>query len=357
MSKKGVLDATKIDLQELYISQSEYQEIQTEFCDMIQQLTPGLYSQGQELIERISTRNWALEWGLPRWLGEAFNLSESTIHELILANVFMLGFVRIIDDVVDDDFQPSYSSIEWISKPNNQLSFSSNNKHNEAILLGTLLQNLWYKHHLNLLSQTGSKNNELISSYLDAATQSLSEWINATSDQERRSPHGFSAFTEIDYLRMGHRFSPQKTCCIVACLVAGHDTEIQPLTKAIDHILIGVVMMDDIFDWLSDLQTGRYNVFTAFCSDLAQTSEFRNANELAILQAIYIDQKIDSYFDLILEHISTAEKAAMQATSPKFCKYISCLKSDICAHKSSLSKIILSQMREASDRFLTNSLP
>ncbi|HEY9246530.1 MAG TPA: hypothetical protein VIO11_06770 [Candidatus Methanoperedens sp.] len=360
---KKNLDTTKIDVEDLYNSQEEYQQIQTEFCGLIQQLTPGLYSQGQELLDRISTRNWALEWGLPRWLGEAYNLPESTIHELILANIFMLGFVRIIDDVIDDDFQPSYSAIEGISTPTHQLSFSANNKHNHAILLGTLLQNLWYKHHVRLLSQTEAKisarqscDNGLVPSYLDAATQSLSEWINVTSDQERRPTHGFSAFTETDYLRIGHRGSVLKTCCIAACLVAGRDTEIQPLTIAIDHILIGVGMKDDILDWLSDLQAGRYNVFIAFCSDLAQTAEFRSANELAVLRAIYIDQKIDSFFDLILEHIFTAEKAAMLATSPKFCKFISCLRSDICTHKSELNMITLAQIREASDRFLTNSL-
>lgn len=211
---KNNLDTTKIDLEDLYISQAEYQTIQTEFCGLIQQLTPGLYSQGQELLDRISTRNWALEWGLPRWLGEAFHLPESTIHELILANIFLLGFLRIIDDVIDDDFQLSGIAIERISTLKHQSSFSAKNQHNQAILLGTLLQNLGYKHHVRLLSQTGAKtssrqscDNGLVPRYLDAATQSLSEWINATSDQERRPIHGFSAFTETDYLRMGHRGS------------------------------------------------------------------------------------------------------------------------------------------------------
>ena len=45
-----------------------------------------------------------MEWGLPRWLGEAFDLSETTIHDLILANVFLLGFVRITDDLIDEVF-------------------------------------------------------------------------------------------------------------------------------------------------------------------------------------------------------------------------------------------------------------
>lgn len=355
-------DTTKIGVNDLYISKEEYQKIQTEFCGLIQQLTPGLYSQSQELFKRISTPNWALEWGLPRWLGEAYKLPESTIHDLTLANVFLLGFVRIIDDAVDDDFQPAGADVEWISTTNHQPSCATNNKRNQAILLGTLLQNLWHKHHVRLLSQTAAKissnqspENGLVPSYLEASTQSLSEWINATSNQERRPIRGFSAFTDADYLMMGHRFSLLKTCCVATCLVAGRNTEIQPLTTAIDHILTGVVMMDDIFDWPSDLQAGRYNVFIAFCSDLPQTPEFRNANELAILHAIYVNQKIDSFFDIILEQITAAQKAAMLAASQKFCEYISCLRSDICTYKIALITTTLAKMREASERFLADS--
>lgn len=358
------LDITEIDVEDLYITQKEFHNLQTEFGSLIQQLTPGLYSQGQELLDRISTRNWALEWGLPRWLGEAFDLPESTIHELIMSNIFMLGFVRIIDDVIDDDFQPSCSAIEWIQTPKYQLSSSANKMRSQAIFLGALLQNLWCKYHVRLLSQIGvnissrqSDYNGSVSSYLDALTLSLSEFINATSDQERLLTYGISDYTKTDYLRIGHRSSPMKTCCIAACLVAGQDKEIQPLITAIDHIYIGIGMMDDIFDWLSDLHAGRYNTFIAFCSDLAQTREFQSINELAVLRAIYVDQKINSFFDLILENISTAEKAAMLVTCPKFCKFISCLKSDICTHQSALNRITLAQMREASNLFSTSFFP
>jgi hypothetical protein len=349
-----------IDSSDLYISQAEHQIIKGEFLGIIKQLAPGLYNQGQELFDRISTPNWALEWGLSRWLGEAFGLPELVIHQLVQANVFLLGFVRIVDDVIDDDFQPSGKTIDWTS---DELKASANDKRDQALLLGVLLQNLWHKTHVCLLTQIWAKSfskqpadNELILSYLDAATQSLSEWINETSNQDRRPIHSFSAFNEKDFLRIGHRFAPLKTCCVTACYLAGHNKEIKPLTDAIDHILTCAVMIDDVFDWPSDLKSSRYNIFVAFCSDLVQTAAFQSANELAVLQGIYLKQKLDPFFELILQQISKAEKASMLTTCPKLRKFISCLRSDIFDSQSMLEKTTLTQIKEASNRFLSGSL-
>ena len=349
-----------VDSEDLYNSPAEYRLIKEEFLCLIQQFTPGLYLQGQELFDRISTRNWALEWGLPRWLGEAFELPETVIHELTLSNVLLLGFVRIIDDVVDEDFQPSEKTIDWASTKNIRSRFKKD-KRNQAILLGVLLQSLWYKHHVNLLCNALPRNssklsydNELVSNYLNSEIKSLSEWINATSDEDRRPFVGFSSFDETEYIKIGHRFSLLKTCCVVTCSIAGRDKEIPSLTRAIDNILTSAVMIDDIFDWSNDLQTGRYNVFIAFCSDLPQVKKFQNKNELSVLRAIYLDKKLEPYFELILERLSIAEKV-LTTTSPKLSKFISCLKSDVCTSMNSLKMMTQAQMREACDRFLNGS--
>ena len=58
---------------------------------------------GRRLLDRISPPNWALEWSLPGWLGNAHGLDISTIADLTLANVFGLAYIKLQDDLLDGE--------------------------------------------------------------------------------------------------------------------------------------------------------------------------------------------------------------------------------------------------------------
>ena len=58
---------------------------------------------GGRLLDRISPPNWALEWSLPGWLGNAHRLDTPTIADLTLANVFGLAYVKLQDDLLDGE--------------------------------------------------------------------------------------------------------------------------------------------------------------------------------------------------------------------------------------------------------------
>ncbi len=347
-----------LDPGSLYLSKTEIQQIRQEFLQAIETLTPGLRPAGEVLYSRISSPHWALEWGLARWIGEAYGLPEPLIHTLTLANIFLLGFVRISDDLVDMDFQPAEIPIDWLPAPQRPTDFSaapqeqagalSPSGHSQSVLLGILLQNLWLKQHLSLL-----ESHEIDPCrYWEDLTEALSQWIIATSDQERRPAHGFSSFTEADFLRMGHRFSLLKTCGVASCLLAGRHDCIGPLSSAVDHILVGVVLMDDAFDWLSDLQQGRYNAFVAYCTGSEQTRQRQDLNRQEVLHAVYIEQKLHPFFDIILARLATAGTFARQSGVEKLAAFINCLSFDMQAYQQKLDQYVLAQLREASGRYV-----
>ena len=346
-------DIDNIDVGALYLAKDEFELLKTEFRESIIKLVPGLAPDVDDLLRRISTPNWVLEWGLPRWLGETFNLPDDTIYGLILANVYLLGFVRLTDDIVDDDFGEAGAKIAWLS-PTECKKDTPAGHHNQQILLGTLLEHLWLRQHVKLLaaSDRSKEKDRLLNAYLESSVLFLSEWIIATSDKDRRPTHRFSDFTEEDYFRMGHRFSLLKACCVVVCQLAGREEEIPHLCKSIDQILTGVVMADEVFDWMDDLENGRYNTFIAFCSDIDQTADFKETNELAVLEGIYLGQKAYAFFDIVLEYLSLAEQSVCPVSCVKFSQYIKCLKFEMQAHQTNLDEEILARMKEASKRFV-----
>ena len=66
---------------------TEAAEIKNEIQAALAACFPGLVEAGGDLLERVSTPNWVLEWGMPRWLGEMFNLPGEINQELLLSNV------------------------------------------------------------------------------------------------------------------------------------------------------------------------------------------------------------------------------------------------------------------------------
>ena len=96
-----------------------------------------------------------------------------------------------------------------------------------------------------------------------------------------------------------------------------------PLSSAMDELMIGVVMMDDEFDWAEDLDAGRYNVFVAYCSDLPQTNEWREANRKAVVREIYCGQVARPYFSVLREHLQRAKAGAQAVGCSGMVDYIS----------------------------------
>jgi hypothetical protein len=126
-------------------------------------------------------------------------------------------------------------------------------------------------------------------------------------------------------LPTGHRSRPQglpaqasrgaflKIGCAAAYLLADREEELAHLELALEHLLVGVIMLDERFDWVGDLASSRYNVFVAHCSDLGQTHRNRDANRRAVLAKTLLGDADASYFALLQGHLDQARQGAERA--------------------------------------------
>lgn len=231
----------------------------------------------ERLLEQIAPPSWTLEWSLPRWVGEPFGLDETLTIDLMLANVLGLGYIRLQDDLAD-------GAVESAALPT-------------TVCLSALLYQEWMALYRRLFAAS--------SPFWTYFSLYQSQWIAATLHGNQQPVAAFMADND-DLLRLAARGAPLKICCAGACLLAGHEEEIGPLTSAIDHLLAGMVLVDHAADWMDDLEAGRYNAFVHSISSLAQTPEHRESNRQRVMEEIFLGSAARSYFDL-------AQRAVQQA--------------------------------------------
>lgn len=259
--------------------------VERQFLAELAGLAPELQDAGGTLFRRIVTPNWALEWGMPRWLGETFDLSEHITGELVMANAYMLAYIRITDDLADGDAPGS------------------------SVRLAVSIYHLWMRRYLRLFDEQRVQATREFWAYFD---ECMTRWLNATMGAAQPVPP-FGSYTEADYLHLADRGATLKIVCAAACLLAGRERDLPLLGSATDDIMAGVVLLDDRFDWRTDLDAGRYNAFVAYCSDLPQIEEYRDANRRAVLEEIHFGKAAQPYFTVIAELAERARRNAEAA--------------------------------------------
>jgi hypothetical protein len=150
---------------------------------------------------------------------------------------------------------------------------------------------------------------------------------------------------------LARRGAPLKICCAAACLLVGREGDILPLTSVLDQLLVGVVLLDDQFDWKADLEAGRYNAFVAYCSDLPQTDEWRETNRQAVLKEIYLRQAARPYFDLIRDRMQKAERSAQSTGCLGLRDFITWYKGEVTTCGAWLADKVEMQLSVAVERF------
>ena len=124
----------------------------------------------------------------------------------------------------------------------------------------------------------------------------MTQWVRATwvSRQEHSKP--WTAWGEEDLLILGHRGAPLKICAAAACLLAQRAELIPQLESALDHLLIGAVLLDHALDWADDLAAGRYNAFVAYASGWPQTAEHLDGQPAAVAEELLVGKAGQPYF-------------------------------------------------------------
>ena len=268
-------------------SDDDIRRVGQRFISQVSGFTPGLVNAAYETLATISRPNWAFEWGLSRWVGEAMGVAPETVESLVLANVYMLAFGRILDDVVDGEHRPS----------NHGLSHSA--------LTMTTLHHLWLSQYADLLAGVGPRGRR----FWPYFREYMSEWLGVLM-QDTHPKHTFRCYEKADWAWLAWQGAPLKVCCAAACILSDKEDAIPPLAAAVDDIMIAVEMLDATFDWLGDLDAGRYNCFVAYCSDLPQTEENLYGNRKAVLEEIHLGKAEKPYFELMCSSLARAAEAA-----------------------------------------------
>ena len=254
------------------------------------------------LLERITTPNWALEWCLPLWVGENLGLPHDTRRLLMLSNVFGLGYVRVQDDLTDDETTKAPRA--------------------EALALSTLLYHLWMDAYRGRIQRASCL---LAASRCDPGRVGASDPRRQPAERGRRmAPDGADT-----RLQLAHRGAPLKLAPGGACLLAGKDGMIPTWDEALEHLLAAMVLFDHAEDWRDDLAAGRYNAFIAYASPLPQTAEHREANERAVFDEMFHGPGGRPYFARIIEEADVAERLAQCIACTGLSEYLTRLKAGL----------------------------
>ncbi len=298
------------------LADADVAALKARFTAGVESLAPQLAPAARALLLRISLPNWTLEWSLPRWIGEAIGLPAETCADLALANVFGLGFVRLQDDLAD-------AEVPAAEQP-------------AALLLSTTLYQRWISCYLRLFDRQPA--------FWPIFERDLTQWVRATGDSRTPFTQPFSRWGDAEFQRLGERGAPLKIGAAGACLLAERAELIPRLEKALDHLLIGAVLLDHAQDWPHDLDAGRHNAFVAFASPLPQTPERGEENRRAVLQELMLGQGARPYFALLQTEFRAAIGAARDAGIPALCDYITWLHNQAGAYGKRLAREAQAQL-------------
>jgi hypothetical protein len=274
---------------------------------------------GGRLLDRISPPNWTLEWSLPGWLGKAYGLDASTIADLTLANIFGLTYIKLQDDLLDGEV--------------------GGDDRQAALLLSSVLHRKW------LLVYTGLFPGD--SPFWGFFEQSMTQWVRATWASRRAQSKHLAAWSEEDLLILGQRGAPLKICAAAACLLAQQAEQIPKLESALDHLLIGAVLLDHALDWADDLAAGRYNAFVAYASGWPQTAEHQTANRRAVAEELLVGGAGQPYFQLLHRELTAARALAHQAGCADLARYISWLRREALSYSKGMAATARDQLHRA----------
>jgi hypothetical protein len=258
-------------------------------------------------------------------LGDAFGLQPEVSHALVLSNVFGLAYIRLLDDLVDGEVD--------------QASWKS------TILLASAL----YQQAMLPYTQFFDAK----SPFWDYLEQFMAQWRRATLSSNEPPTTDFRSYEEADFLRLAERGAPLKICCAGACLLAGREEVIPTLTSAVDHLLVGAVLLDHARDWADDLATGRYNAFVAYASPQPQVPHQQEANRLRVLEEIYLGDAAGPYFDLARKHIQIAIEKARAVDCPGLSQYLISFESQTVTYGERLADEARARLRVAAEQLFS----
>lgn len=293
----------------------------------VKDLPPALSAVADAWLETIRPPHWALEWSLPYWVGEHFGLPSDITRQLVLANVLGLAYIRLQDALADGE-------VAEISPP-------------LAPPLATALHQRWVG---VLRGALGGEPRFWI-----CFERYLTEWVWATADAHPPSAREFRAFRAADFLHLAHRGAPLKSCCAAAALLAGESAHLPAWEAAVDYLLVAAVLLDHLQDWAADLAAERWNAFVAYASPLPQTTDRREANQLKVLEELYVAGRARPYLRIVRRYLHSAGRALEPIGCPGLAHYLDWLAAQTTAYSHQFGEMTAARLRDATQQLLGDS--
>jgi hypothetical protein len=225
---------------------------------------PGELELARRTIDRLPPDNWALEWQLPWWLGEAFGVAPEASRDLCVANVLGLVSIRLGDDLADGELDPP--------------DLPGAGRLREAAYAAAIAI---YRSRF-----------EATSPFWEQLDDSMAAWRLAA---EQPTVAGLAA-----------RGAPLKIGAFGATVLAGRQACWPIVDRCLDHALSAMVLYDHFLDWEADLRAGRWNAFVASVSSRPQTPEPAEANRASVLTAMMLGGIVEAHFGRVRARATAA---------------------------------------------------
>lgn len=265
---------------------------------------------------------------MPLWLGEQFQFPEAVTRQLLLTNVMLVAYARLFDDLADGEDQ-AYCGM--------------------SPALGSILLHLLSGQYRSLF-QLKESSFTVYAHFWAGMDALMRNWWRATLNPNPMVYPPFGAYRDEDFLRMADRGAFLKVSMLAACLLGDRPDLIPALSSAVERLTVGVILLDEQFDWEKDLFSGRYNTFVAYCSDLPQTPDQQETNQIVVLNEIYLKTSGRAYFEKIQLTLEEARQNAALAGCSGLVNYSNWLMQESKACGDWLAASSVARLRAAAER-------
>ncbi|MGG1519585.1 class 1 isoprenoid biosynthesis enzyme [Paenibacillus oryzisoli] len=203
---------------------------------------------------------------LPYWMEDVGELSSETQDKLAIANIFIMLYYFIQDDIMD----------------------SSKGEHREKLPLANLFQMDYMAIYRELFPA--------FSPFWSYYETYVCEWADSVTNEGSRDD-----FFD-DKLRIARKASPVKNASTGALLLTGQAHLIPEVTAAVELSLVTLQMLDDYADWEEDLEEGSYNCLLASIRRKLNFSRIDTLTVEAVKHELYVLDHADVYSEIAAAH-------------------------------------------------------
>jgi len=238
-------------------------------------------------FDSLTGPNWALEWNLPRWLGQAYGLAKTAQADLVLVSALGLTALRLQDDMADGDLPLSAAH-----------------------------------HHLAQACLVGSR---AILGWLVEGDHPFWGELEATltvwQDEQARGGFHLADRALGDTTQMAAAGAPLLLTAHAVTAIVGNNELLPAMRACLAAYLSAAVRIDQFKDWQADVAAERYNLFVDHMLEIWVSVPARHRPAL-VWSAIVHSRRFNEYLESIASQLAAAVQLAGSLSCPGLAAYL-----------------------------------